>query len=151
MQPQINKDLTPDDIAEFLKPLIDISICDQTSLTNFTRKSKEIIAKLNETSHPVILIVNGQRLLLCDVHTYFDLETRRQGLISQLKNVEDAIQIGRIDFANPKIVELNNAQREISELEDEVKRSMWRLKQAKSKLPNAKARLAKLTADLLGN
>ena len=144
MLPHAKKDLTPDDIAEFLKPLIDISTCDVTSITNLRRNRKEIISKLNETGRPVVLINDVQTLLLCDVKTYFELETRRRCITSRFKSIEDAIQIGKIDPASPRFVELEMAQREISELEDVVKSSKRSLKQAESKLPKARERLANL-------
>ena len=85
MLPHAKKDLMPNDIAEFLKPLIDISTCDETSLTNLMRNRKEIISKLNETGRPVLLRTDSQTLLLCDAKTYFDLEMRRRCITSQYK------------------------------------------------------------------
>ena len=152
------KDLTPIDIVEFLKPLIDILKCDMISLTNLMKNRKEIISKLKVIGRPVLLRIDNQTLLLCDAKTYSDVETRRMGIISQFKSVEDALQVGKVDFADPRFIELDAAQREVVELEDATKSSKWDLEQAKEKLkrlkgklPEAKRRLAKLAANLPAN
>jgi septation ring formation regulator EzrA len=140
------KDLAPNDIAEFLKPLFPHGDYDYTSLTHFRHNHEEIISKINATGRPVVLIVNRQRLLLCSLSTYLDLETRRERLTAKFKSVEDAIQLGKIDFSSPSLLELDEAQREVSELEDSIKNSKWALKRLKEKLPKAKERLSKLIA-----
>ena len=141
-------DLTSNDIAEFLKPLIEKWKCDVISLNRLRGNHKELVSKLKETGRPAILIIDGQPLLLSDARIYFDLEERRECLTSRFKTVEDAIQLGKIDFASSRIVDLDIAQREVTELEEAIKSSKWNLNRAVEKLPQARERLAKITAEM---
>src|SRR5260221_14162910 len=103
-----------DEIAKFLVPLIDIMRCDRVSLTNLIRNHEKILSKLNQTGRPVLLTAKGQTVLLCDANAFFELENRRRGIVSQIESIEEAIQIVRLDFADPLVVELAEVQNRIA-------------------------------------
>jgi len=144
----ITPELSIDEIRQFLAPLIDISTCDRTSLTNLNRNREKMICKLNQTGRPLLLTVDNQALLLCNAQVYFDLESRRQCLLSRFKSVEDAVQIGMIDVADPKMVELQEINCRIEQLAGEVKDLNWKEEEAKRELAIARTRKAELTAAL---
>lgn len=139
------QNLSIEDLAIFLEPLIDILKCDRISLTEFRRNHKEIISKINETNVPVVLSINGQCLLLCDAKTYSELENKRQRIISQIESVDD-LQLGKIDFTKPPFADLEILQREVRDQKERLKSSRWNMKQAEKKLEIATAQLAEFTA-----
>jgi hypothetical protein len=140
--------LTIDQLLEFLEPVLDISTCDQITLTKLKLEHKEIVPKLRECGRPVVLRVDGHTLLLCDAHIYLALETRRKCILSGFKTVEDALSLGQVDREDPRIVELQSLKERSSSLEVEIKDSDWSLKEAKKELSDAYVRIAALSAEL---
>jgi hypothetical protein len=140
--------LSVDDIAKLLSPLIDTSTCDRTSLTNLARNRKAIISKLNQTGCPVLLVVDGQTLLLCNAHIYTEVEKQRRCVLSRLRTKGDAISIGKVVMADPRISELAQLKHQIFLLELKIKNSTWGLEQSKNGLAGARARANTLVAAL---
>lgn len=126
--------LSFDEFAKFLEPIVNVLNCDRTSLTNLRQNYRKVISKLNQTGRPVLLTIQGQTLLLCDANLYFSLENKRRSILSRFKSVEDAIQIGKIDPSDDKIVRLQNLQWEIATLEAQIQGDAWTLEEGKKEL-----------------
>ena len=138
-----------DDLAEFLEPLIDITTCDRTSLTNLKLNHKEIIDKLNYTGRPVLLTISGQTLLLGDARIYFDLETKRRCLFSQFKSVEEALgPTGVAEVSDPLFIELEGMKAHIASLEGDIKEEKYCVKKKQREIEDEKSSLKKKEREL---
>lgn len=137
-----------DDFVEFLSPLIDLTSCDCTTLTGLRHDHRTILSKLEKTGGPLLLVVEGTGYLLCDAKTYFDLETKRQCVLSQYKTVKDVLQIGKVQVLDPRVTELKRLRQEIHSLKKAVKTHIWEAANAKDALSNSEQRAAKLAAEL---
>ncbi len=140
--------LTLSDIATFLAPFVDITTCDRTTLRNLRLNHKEVVSKLNQTGRLLLLTIEGETLLVCNAKVYFDLENKRRFLLARFKSVEDALQVGRINMADPKICELEFEQWKATCLDAELKADEWKVELARKQLAAARERIDKLTREL---
>jgi hypothetical protein len=79
------------DKVKFTEPLIDMEL-PRVSLTKLRKEHPEIIARLYETGEPVILVIDGHRVLLCDPRGYEELERKRHTLFVRLLDLEEALK-----------------------------------------------------------
>jgi len=76
------------------------------SLTNFQKRSKEIIAQLEASGEPMVLTVNGKaKLVIQDASAYeanafpFDAKAAREAVLEALKQVDSGKTIPLADVA----------------------------------------------------
>ena len=140
-----------DDIIKLLTPFVDITACDRTTLSKLNRNHKEIISKLNQTGRLLLLEVEGQTFLISNAKIYFDLERKRQCLLSQFKTVEEALQLGTVEgdiVKDPRIIELQDLERQIALSEADIAADLWKTEQGMKQLADLRTRATALTDDL---
>jgi hypothetical protein len=133
-------------IANFLAPLIDITTSDRTTLSHFRSNSEQHIAKLNETRRPLLLTIHGQTLLVCNADIYFDLETSRKRILSSIKTVEKALEVGKVEVSAQHQMEVECALRQVSDLEAEAADLRWREKELQKQLGEARIHVTEVMA-----
>lgn len=138
-----------DDITKFLAPLVDILNCDRTTLNKLCLNHKEIVSKINQTGRLLLLEVDGQTLLICNANMFFDLEKKRQALLSTF-TAEDALELNEVRsaVADPRIGELQDLKSQIACHEAEILDALWQAQRADKELEDLRTREAALTADL---
>ena len=135
-------------VKKLLQPLLDVTDCDQMSLTHFKENWRDVIAKMEQTRRPVLLLLPGAVLLLCEPQQFFELESQRRWILHGCKTLEQMIRVGKVLPHDPRVTELASINKSIKQKRAEARKLEWRRKEAERNLAKWEAKAAKLQRDL---
>jgi hypothetical protein len=126
--------LSTEEIEKLTEPLLEVIDCDRISFTALKLNYKAEISKLYQTGRPLLLELNGYKLLLCNPNMYIDLERRRQWILAGCQTIEDLVRVEKIDWPDERIQKLKELKRGIAETKGELKSLHYSQDQATARL-----------------